>query len=960
VFLILANPGPGAGAEDLTERVTLLLGRLQSDRDVDTAIGDGRRQLLLASRALHADKHFEAVGPADVLAFIPLMLALGAEGAAGDLDPELGCRILWAYALALPYYGAGKPTLLLPAAGSGDAGRRLDRVILFCQLDDAAKRTLESWAGDERLSAAARAHLRQLLIDHNNLGLLLAEEVFRDRDLLRLTRRETPYAAETFDFNVLYHYRKDLNLNARALLDDAVRGCEQNFRLIRQHARGERSDEVVLEFLFTGKWAPDAEVPAALDNVLRRAVKVRHDPRYEQEKDEEVRSAARAFQKAVQGFVANPPAVAWFTADGPGLQRAATYLRVAEQAGARIGDGAWGAWDLPRKLPDRALQGERWQRAARADYAGLWRRLLFGTNPPPWQSHFVHAFCRGSVAEQRRRLATLVAGEEEGEAPAPGLRLRGLRWTLQQRDRLRHSADREAAEYQRAYWQAARAVLGAAQVGAGLKEKTPFLAQSFLAGPGGAVRALTEAEVAGALAAKTDKSGLFEALDWPRRWDARFPEPELQGLLGPVLPVALPDRPAPGLGGTVAEPTTYRLAAWLALSHFARAQLDRPLAALDGMSKALRSAPAAARLGQGRQRQQGVAEAVADVLAFRRLHNERMAALQVRSERAALPAGGVRRSRGGAWAWYRVDTTTLRWARERHRGESWSYLAPLWAPFAVYAGVGAEEGEALGLTPAAWQEEDEDLRLHALLHLLSLVEVPRAGGEGVRLAPATAQAFAALRRRPDLGRGRPDPAGCAARVETWTDLSAWEGLARPERQQVLVALGRYRYRAVPDAAVAGLRAGKLGPLAATLCDLCHWRGEPSPRWCKKYARKMAFVRTCAAAGPLALPKEDGRKWLPALAALYEVACRAEPCAGPYLADFAAGRVRLVRAPRRLWPQTIRALAAREQRRLWKEMGPWCVVQREVGPGGQLVILKAGFLGYLDMLGKTGKGDARGR
>jgi hypothetical protein len=943
-----ANPDAGDAGGGLAHVVRVLLDDLKKDRDLDGEGGTVAERFQLLHRALHAGWYLAQVEPADVLAFDPLLEALE-EAPARGISAEVGRQVLMAYAMVLPIYG-GQPEQFL--GGIAD-GRDLDRLILFTRLSSAAKKVLTAWVvepppGPGAPGPADLALMRDLLIQHNNVSLILAERVFENRALLMASRNPVPYSVVSLDYAILYRRHKSFTLTAEGLLGGAVAGCAQNFRLAR--AGRPNDDAAVLAFLFTGAGTgSDGLAPMPLDRVLRVPSCVVPDPRYEG--DTEAQEAAREFQASARAFIENPPALPWFGPDPVPLRDAATYLEAGALAGDAIVAGSWRPWLLPGEAAaePRSERSLRWEAESRVAHARLWRNLLFGPGkaPLPWAAAFARGFCTGrDLPAQRRELVRLVTGASEGpDAPAS---FRGLQQVLAGVERL--PPDSPGGQYGRAFWAAADAVLNAAAVGRGLSERDAFLARPFLEGPGGRVKALSAKRLEACTKAATDMEQLFDALDFPWQWDARFSDSRLRGLIGSPLEKCV-RRAGRGLGaaGPAEEEKaapSYRLAAWRALSESAAEELAVPIGTLDRASRVLEADPPAHRLATARGQQQPICDAVRTVVHFRLRHDRCIKALTRRSE---LAAGSPDAARDAAWSWYRADVDTLRWARDRVTRTPWPLLAAVWAPFASYAGLDNAawfpDAPALGLAPTAWQGDKlpEEVGSFTLLYLLDHVELAR---DGLRLAPRYAESYAGLHAHSPWELDSPPNAdGCLTAVAAWVDLDAWRRLSDPAILQAGPRLRGYEHRVIPAAEFGRLRAGRLEALTTAALDVCQWTAPPSAEWCRRYQAKMAYAEASAAAG-----HAEGA-WLSAAGLPFRVACRAEPCAGPFVAEYdeASRSVLLLRAPRPVWPGALRRLPP-DQRGDWKKkLAEMCVIQREVRADGSLAPVRAGFLGYVDFL-----------
>lgn len=999
LFLKLANPRPGAGPPDNVQRLRYLFDLLLQEHHFHGEPNDFQRALILSRRAGEAKEYLSRVGKADIVAFYPLLEALSESKEHPEmLAPDVASRVLWAYAMVLPYYGLDPKVLVefpeeegyeQPEAPPGAEQTQsandqwLDRLVFFSQLSAAAKGYLTTLATDtggdpaNRLSDAARAHAAQLLIDHNNIAMTLAGKVFNNRKWLKATLEDKHYTEETIDFAVLYHKETPIDLNAKDLLDGAVKGCELNFELARASTEAAQTDEIVLDFLFHGnRWFGSASVPRtpSLDSVLRTCSRLAKDPRYEGDSDKAVLDAAAAFQKAANKFIEKPPPLLWFRADDAAmLDRADSYLRTCELAGQCIVEGEWEPW----KLPDRAGPAiqekiDRWEREARAVHVQLWKNLLLGDQGAPvWTPAFVYCSCTpeepnasGQAASQadllhaqRQLLERLVRPESEDPPQSANesyVPLRGLQHTLTRLDQLEAQDSKSpGAVYYRRYWMAARALIHAAQLGEGLDPGTPFLAQPFMASPGGCARSLTEEEVLACLQATSERSP-YDALDWPNRWDDQFRQERLRQLLGTPLDVAVAERSGRcGLGGNCGPPTkekpvSYRHAAWLAMSGYAADRLWFWIDRLDSASgEQLQPANPADRLRLAWSQQDDVRRNVLRIIDFRDSHNVAMGILRDRSEQAVtVKDAGTRRAR--AWACLNVDKQTVRWAKELRTDDPWLFLVPIWTPFEeYYPGLKLRsEPKALDLTLAGWNASGgkrAEVRLQSMLYLLSLAELTSQGN--VRLSPACQDAFQQSVGNTPAG----DPKGCLDSIQTWTDLPSWLLLLKQDVQRDIAALPGYEYYAIPREAVVK-HCNTLGPLADTLIQTCHWSTPPSRSWVKKYKEKTAFVQACAEA-PGQIPLSDDAGSVSTLVALYDFVCRLEPCASPYAArlDRSGRRIQLATAPRTWWPTTIRAMSNKRQAAVREHIRPWCLLQRRVTDDGSLVTQKAGFMGYVDFL-----------
>ena len=1008
-FLQLANEG---AFDDLARRVQLLINMLQQRRDADRPDNPAGRLFALQDRSANAGTYLGRVGQADVVAFSPVLDALGAGGA---IEPELGEQILWAFALALPYYG-NRPDLFVrgpqPTKGKADGGQWLDRLILFSRLTAVSKGRLGAWATaakDGKLSGPIQAQVRQLLVQHNNVAIGLAGRVFETRELLKAAYREKPYTAETIDFRILYRRRTEFKLDARELLEGAVAGCQQNFTLAR-HGAGAAAvedDEAVVQFLFEGvSWGGEAASTRApsLDDVIRTCARVAKDPRYRDDPDKDVKAAALAFQGAAGEFIENPPSLTWFQGAGARpLRQAETYFVLAEMAGQKIVSGGWPSWALPEAVTgDRAALAREWEREARCAHATLWRMLLLGREDvPPWKQAFVRSFCAPSEAGesraqswrvQRARMDRLVDGDAKAR-PAFG----GLKQTLATLRNLEKDAPQSpGVEYLRAYWRAAQAVLHAAQVGEGAAGQ-PFLAEPFVTKPGGPVRPLTAEDFAPR--AEKDKDWLFEALDWPMRWDDRCgDEVRLRDLVGRPLAMDTPRGPGSrGLGGgnldpTKAKPKSYRHASWLSMSAYAGNVLRGPVKELDASSKAIEAARARS-LGESLRRTHaehgGVCRCVLAIVDFRKRHNEVIDDFCDRSaKRSATKEGAA--GRADAWAWYQVDKVTVAWGKELVTKDRWLPLCSVWAPFERYATLrGLTEPPALGLVEDAWEAVD-DARLweYSLVYLLSLIDLPN-GGPGdrqERLSPGVAAAYeAVLRDAPDGLAVDRLPKNCIKGVLRWTCLASWGPLCNVEHQEVVCRVGGYSFSAVKADAIEKVGGKQVRRLGKTALDLCSWREDPSPEWLARYAKKMELVNDCwvAAGGPRGpvdavvrraasillfplLPWADdpvgarSHRWVSGLDVLRSLACRAEPCASPYRPELRNGRIYFTQAGSGKPPTELRRDAKKDPDEVLRLLDSRCLLQRVVGSRGTPRVVEAGFMGYVDLLGDLSRRTTEGK
>jgi hypothetical protein len=974
IFLRLCNVrarGPGGAVR---HRLNLLLEHLCREHGIRREQDDFRRFATLAQRAAFARDFLSRVGPEDIIAFYPLLQSLAARpGGSGGLNPQTAADALWAYCLLLPFYGLDQDALLVPPA---DGARRQDRLILFCLLSSAAKSHLASLVvpgGEEvpgGLDDGTRAWMAQILVDHNNLCLTMAGKVFEDRKLLVSSLEDNPYSVETLDFAVLYQRRTRFTLNAKELLSGAVSGAHLNFRLAQRLNRAGQGDRAVIEFLFRGRsWGNEGAMPS-LDSVLRVCARVAGDPRHDGDPDQRVLRAAETFKKQARDFIETPPPLPWFGArGGPALDEAATYLVACEGGAEAILRGRWPSWVLPGGSKKAVA---KWQRDAVERHARLWQHLLLPAGDDPlWKTAFVRSFCSVSVGEgqerptpaamllaQRELFGRLVGGDAEVPTDAEPLRLRGLRRSLAEMDRLSRQAPASpGARYLQAYWQAAGAVLKAVQTGEGLEGDVPFLARPFMTSPGGVARPLTERDVIRCLE-KEDPDGLFAALDWPNVLDRRYPDPRIRGLLGGADRLG---RIRPGLGVRGLDPQrlrpgSYREAIWLSLSAHAAGALGRPICALDCLVSEIRNLPSLqARLERAEARSGDVFDRVRQVIAFVRYHNERMTTLARRSGRIAeaardAPAGGAG-VWAGDWAWLRADEVTVGWVRDLAAPGAWRELAAIWAPFGVYARLEGDEfrePEALGLTPAAWVGGGPEVHDFALLHLARLAE-NNARGE-IRLVPARTTLYEeAARNAPLVLLGRETaPALCRDRVAEWAALRWWIRAARARRQEI-AGLPNHQFGALAPRVAAEFARADLGPLGNGAVKRCHWSAPASREWCQRYTGKMAFVCACAAACPSPPVRDKGAGWTPAPVALREFACRSEPCASPFLAEFDGRRVRLVRAEPELHPDRIRRLPDAQRTAVLRMLRNWLLLQRVVTPKGQPEVIRASFMGYVDLV-----------
>jgi hypothetical protein len=1018
-FLRLSNSPPNATAAGISGHVKDLLKLLAKECPGAASFGDPYfLAVQLQNRAREAPKFLEKVSSADVVAFSRLLGLLEGAELSDSSGREAGCTILWAFALALPYYGLTPDSLLPPTGeattGTPDAERKarqsLDALILMGQLSPEAKKKLADWAEesesappDDEFPEGSRRLLRQLLIEHNNMAILMAGMVFENRALLCQASKTQHYIAETIDFRILYQAQVPVELSSQRLLDGALNGAALNFRL----AEREGGDgEAVFGFLFTGngQWRPGQRSPytPSIDATLRTCARVATDPRYEGETEVAVREAAMKFQKSAQAFVAKPIALDWFC--NPGRTRFKTplmYLRVCEIAGERIlSEKHWPAWDLPQDTEGHT-RATKWARDARDLHARLWCSTLFGPEgDPPWKPAFIELFCAplapppspaapdqaestsppdsekpapapkppDPLEVQRRLMETVVEGEVVGTTPGPEdeRRLRGLHVTLRLMDEeLKRDPDSPAAAYLKTQWECVRSLLHAAQLGLGLPEggEPRFLARCFMEAPGGVARALTEDEIEEA----AQGTGLFDAIDWPSRWDRKYQEDtRLQEIIGqPFAKQFGQARKGRGLGGMDlqpdgAKPASYRHAVWLAMTRHIAGRLRPVMANLDRVNRA--GSPESLVVSPAARTE--VLRNLSSIIAFRLAHGERLRAMAERSGRA-LAEGPSAVSSSEYWSWLDADATTIGWTKGLVTKDMWAFLAPLWAPFAAYAGLDDAakffEPEALGVSAAMWEgTRDRDIRENALIQLLGVAEVRYGSVPEIRVSPAVEQAYGeVLRGEPRLKAPKNDAAACAGKITRWTAMDNWLPLL--EKSYAVDVCGMPHQNGVPYereragcflaiASEAVHRVPRVA-LGEEALNLCHWTALPQQEWRRewmaRYARKMQFVISC---GDLALPAEGTAEWAPALSALKCLACRAEPCASPYLPkEGGADRLLLV-APREGWQlKDIDRLDPKSRRRALESLKSWCVLQRAVCRDGTLETLKAGFMGYVDLL-----------
>jgi len=1006
-FLRLTNAQDNVKTAALSFRVKNLLELLARECESKPVSDDFGLMVQLAHRAGHADAFLSRIGPADIVAFKYMLDMLGSADSRDALDKETSCEVLWAFALALPYYGLTRESLLPADAGAatveksapaaGAAAQRVDALILFCQLTAEAKRRLANWSEEEstgqdfELTSARKRLLQQLLIEHNNMVLLLAGTVFENRDLLLQTQRPRSYTAETVDFNILYRWSTSFELDGRELLAGAMGGCELNFRLARHQT--DTTDDAIFRFLFTGtEWREGPITPStpSVDAVLRVCARVATDPRYDADVDPEVREAAHKFQAGARNFIQSPPPLPWFKDPARATLRSPlTYLRVCEMAGERIvATDGWPSWELPGEAKDSA-RIVRWRQEAQEAHARLWQSALLGAQgEPPWQEAFIRLFCGqpatasevrvakpsephadlaqpsgapDPLAAQRALLETIIDGEVGNKAdPKDEMRLRGARATLRLLDgQERIASDSPALAYLKAYWQCLKGLVHLAQLGRGLAEdtKVPFLAQQFLKAPGGAVRPLSEDEVLQLVEEKD--SGLFEALDWPNRWDDKYQdERRLQDLLGDSMAnVFASTREGYGLGGGNVvplrdKPRSYREAAWQSMTAYAAERLGGPMKGLDKASKAIESEALPPPSGQTGAEPLEVLRNLESVVSFRVTHNARVKTLRGLSNASALDEA-ARDRRRLYWAWFELDKATIAWAKSLETKDAWSFLAPIWAPYELYAPHGRNcfEPAALGITSVEWEKPEAPPRLreYTLLHLLGLAELCRVEGGPIQLSRSVVRDYDGVLAGASKGLAiQADPGTCAKGIRRWTGLETWLPLLEDRRLRDVVALSHcdYHYYAVPSEELAKLPRTEL---TAAALDLCHWSKDSPYPFAEHYERKMRFIM---AQKGRALPDVGSSEWAPALSALVSLACRAEPCASPYQPEVSSdGRILLVR-PRSGWgPEAIRQAddATREAQR--KALRSWCLLQRVVCEDGRVETLKAGFMGYVDLLGE---------
>ena len=339
---------------------------------------------------------------------------------------------------------------------------------------------------------------------------------------------------------------------------------------------------------------------------------------------------------------------------------------------------------------------------------------------------------------------------------------------------------------------------------------------------------------------------------------------------------------------------------------------------------------------------------VQTVLAFGVRHNARMGELEKRLARDGTPVAR------GSWQWLSADEDTVDWAHRQCELGPLDELALLWAPFSVYAGLSTDsrfrEPAKLGLSPDAWGKADRSSATFALLCLAGMTELNRDAK--ARLAPDWESRFreAAKAAPPELAGGGSDTAGCAAKLDEWAALSRWARAT--EGGQDLVRLPKYHFQALTPATASDLQEKKgLGPLGEEAIRLCLWPDKPSPAWRARYLEKMEFIEACAAAAS-GRPRHEG--WVPALEALLDFACRSEPFASPYEAEFDGRQVRFMQARKGLSPAEVRNMGAAERAAAEGLLRRGFVLQRVIGSDGRPVVQWGGYLGYIDLLSPPAK------
>ena len=956
-FLRYINGSGGISPDADAQAKTLL----DYARAASAAIDEASRRSSPAStldRLQHAASYsrqlFDRLEDSDVVLFAPLLETLEHD----RVSAASSYRILIATAQMLPWYGVSAERFILPEGFDGVGNRlasapssinrdALVRRLLFFSLlsGEVRRRLVEHAINPQSLEDPDDVRLlRRLLLDANTIGTLLAGQVFRNPTLLKEVYRDRELSYDTLNFEILYTHAQTVTINARDLLDSAVKGCELNFQLLNEMPQGMLPDNGVIDFMVPVVRKPEKPEAAKesiatklkrrgrrasqpLDEVLRTLVTIHHDDRYDEEQDEEVRRAVKEFKTSAKSFIDNPTrGLIWFQDGGAGFQLPETYFRAADAVIRNIEQ-------RPFRITTVKSTETGGAEAASRDYEALWSNLLFaaaGQDQVAWQRKFVDLFCTvgapklvGNAAQslpnrlkfQRELVFTLLLGEKAGTASARPLD--GIAHNLAE---LKGMSKGDRGEtFRRRYWESSRAVIQAALIGKGARVGKPVFPTYLFVNPATRkIQPISEEGLSSALQ-DTDDGLLFDALEFPRRFAAKCNDPQLTELLGPGYLKFTARRGQPGLGkparGTQHEALGYTHAVWASFSHYVYETLA-PLREVAASHQTLENSDSLAQQVHVAQASaEANLQAMSAAIALRVLHNRRIECL---ADRAASEGeeSAVGTSAVDDYQWFRIDNDTVSWVVGDDR---LPLLTAVWAPYERYAFgespvvfAGVNEPLTLQMTSANWTRGalDPGQTQFWVTYLLSCLGTRKQGGtESLWLGKSTLDAFRSATNVMDSfaspnclcgGQQRhtiqplsapTDVSRATAALVDWSGIEFWRTVNQPGKHRLQVAPPYldYRFERVRRAALAELER-EHAPHALPRAILRQVAFDPSGDQraaVASYDGKMELIVNVAGACPEFVEEQTDSS---AILDFLDSICRVEPVASPFAPEALRGRI----------------------------------------------------------------------